>query len=158
MKNTQSLLDNIPEIDHKIITGRIIHLRNDILQMTQSEFAATLNVSQSYLSLLENGSKPLTSAFLENVALTFKLNLEWLLMGIGTDDDIFLDSSLNKDYFKNSKKLSTLSDLQNFYHLKDEQLQFVKWLLELPDKERSKCISAFATISEISSLYPPESF
>lgn len=47
MKNTKSM------------AARITYLRNDILHMTQAEFASTLKISQTYLSLLESGKKAL---------------------------------------------------------------------------------------------------
>ena len=52
MKNTKSM------------AARITYLRNDILHMTQAEFASTLKISQTYLCLLESGKKSITEAII----------------------------------------------------------------------------------------------
>ena len=54
MKNTNSTLNGE---DLKNITSRVIYLRNQILHMTQSEFASVLKMSQTYLSLIESGKR-----------------------------------------------------------------------------------------------------
>lgn len=81
MKNTNSTLNGE---DLKNITSRVIYLRNQILHMTQSEFASVLKMSQTYLSLIESGKKAITKPTIDNILSTFKVNMEWLLFGIGT--------------------------------------------------------------------------
>ena len=108
MKNTNSTLNGE---DLKNITSRVIYLRNQILHMTQSEFASVLKMSQTYLSLIESGKKAITKPTIDNILSTFKVNMEWLLFGIGTDDEIFLSTSYTKEYFTKSTQESALSEI-----------------------------------------------
>ena len=144
MKNTNSTLNGE---DLKNITSRVIYLRNQILHMTQSEFASVLKMSQTYLSLIESG--------IDNILSTFKVNMEWLLFGIGTDEDIFLSTSYTKEYFTKSTQESALSALQNAYQLKNDETDFVKWYLSLSSKERSHFLSCIEGLSDLMSSYPP---
>ena len=140
MKNTNSTLNGE---DLKNITSRVIYLRNQILHMTQSEFASVLKMSQTYLSLIESGKKTITKSTIDNILSTFKVNMEWLLFGIGTE------------YFTKSTQESALSALQNAYQLKNNETDFVKWYLSLSSKERSHFLSCIEGLSDLMSSYPP---
>ena len=146
MKNTNSTLNGE---DLKNITSRVIYLRNQILHMTQSEFASVLKMSQTYLSLIESGKKAITKPTIDNILSTFKVNMEWLLFGIGTDDEIFLSTSYTKEYFTKSTQESALSALQNAYQLKNNETDFVKWYLSLSSKERSHFLSCIEGLRNI---------
>ena len=152
MKNTNSTLNGE---DLKNITSRVIYLRNQILHMTQSEFASVLKMSQTYLSLIESGKKTITKPTIDNILSTFKVNMEWLLFGIGTDEDIFLSTSYTKEYFTKSTQESALSALQNAYQLKNDETDFVKLYLSLSSKERSHFLSCIEGLSDLMSSYPP---
>lgn len=152
MKNTNSTLN---EEDLKNIASRITYLRNQVLHMTQSEFASVLNMSQTYLSLIESGKKTITKSTIDNILSTFKINMEWLLFGIGTDEDIFLSSSYTKEYFTKSAQKSALSALQDAYQLKNNEIDFVNWYLSLSSKERSHFLSCIEGLSDLMSSYPP---
>ena len=86
---------------------------------------------------------------------SFKVNMEWLLFGIGTDEDIFLSTSYTKEYFTKSTQESALSALQNAYQLKNDETDFVKWYLSLSSKERSHFLSCIEGLSDLMSSYPP---
>ena len=152
MKNTNPTLN---EEDLKNTASRITYLRNQVLHMTQSEFASVLNVSQTYLSLIESGKKTITKSTIDNILSTFKINMEWLLFGVGTDEDIFLSSSYTKEYFTKSAQESALSSLQDTYQLKNDEINFVNWYLSLSSKERSHFLSCIEGLSDLMSSYPP---
>ena len=112
-------------------------------------------MSQTYLSLIESGKKAITKPTIDNILSTFKVNMEWLLFGIGTDDEIFLSTSYTKEYFTKSTQESALSALQNAYQLKNNETDFVKWYLSLSSKERSHFLSCIEGLSDLMSSYPP---
>ena len=152
MKNTNSMLSNE---DLKNIATRITYLRNQVLHMTQSEFASALHMSQTYLSLIESGKKIITKSAIDNILSTFKVNMEWLMFGIGNDEDIFLSSTYTKEYFTKSSQDSALSALQTAYQLKNNDVDFIKWYLSLPAKERNNFQSSIKAISNLINAYPP---
>ena len=58
MKN--HAINPLAELNHaelQQITDRIIYLRQDVLCMSQQQFADVVGISQTYLSLLENQKK-----------------------------------------------------------------------------------------------------
>lgn len=102
MKNTKSM------------AARITYLRNDILHMTQAEFASTLKISQTYLSLLESGKKSITEAIISKILTTFRINSDWLISGLGTDQDIFLDKIDPKNISSNPIQLPHYMIFKNY--------------------------------------------
>ena len=157
MKNSISNIKNLNENELKDIASRIIYLRNDILHMTQQEFCTILNISQTYLSMLENGKKQIQKNTIDKLLITFHVNIEWLLYGVGTDNDIFLSDTITRDYLTKSSQKEVLSDLQKVYQLKKRDLQFLQWYLSLPTSARTTLHSLTDKLKEILSSYPPES-
>jgi transcriptional regulator with XRE-family HTH domain len=66
-------------IDLRAIGRRIRELRG--FDMTQSEFARRIGVTQSYLSALERGEKEPGSAVLLAISREFGKSVDWLLTG-----------------------------------------------------------------------------
>lgn len=145
MKNTKSM------------AARITYLRNDILHMTQAEFASTLKISQTYLSLLESGKKSITKAIISKILTTFRINSDWLISGLGTDQDIFLDKIDPKKYIIQPDTAASLYDLQKLCHLSDNETSFVSWFISLPAKDRALFLSCIETFSAFARSYPPGS-
>ena len=48
--------------------GHAIVVRRAILKMTQTELARRIGVARSYISLLENGERPLTDDLLQKIS------------------------------------------------------------------------------------------
>ena len=60
------------------------------LGMTQEEFAAKMNLSRSYINLIEMGKKVPAERTLKDICREFKVNYDWLVNGAGEmfqDDD-----------------------------------------------------------------------
>lgn len=67
------------QIDLRAIGRRIRELRG--FDMTQTEFAQRIGVTQSYLSALEHGEKEPGSAVLMAISKEFEKSVDWLLTG-----------------------------------------------------------------------------
>ena len=66
-------------IDWKAVGRRIRELRG--FDITQSEFAHRISISQSYLSTVERGNVEAGAEVLLAISREFKKSLEWLLTG-----------------------------------------------------------------------------
>ncbi len=67
--------------------------------LTQSDMAADLEVSASYIALLERNHRPLSAEMLVRIAQTYKLDISGLTGGSGTDDAARLQSVLKDPLF-----------------------------------------------------------
>ena len=146
MKNTESM------------ASRIAYLRNDILHMTQADFSSALKISQTYLSLIEAGKKNVTEAIITNILITFRVNADWLISGIGTDQDIFLDNAKPQNPIVPLDSTDALHDLQKLCHLTNDDISFISWFISLPAKDRALLLSCIETFSAFARSYPPGSF
>lgn len=70
--------------------------------LTQEEFAERMNLSRSYINLIEMGKKIPAERTLKDICRTFKVNYIWLVHGSGEmfeDDDgdaqAIIDAALN---------------------------------------------------------------
>ncbi len=66
-------------IDWKAVGRRIRELRG--FDLTQSDFAERVQVSQNYLSVMENGKVEIGAAILLRISREFGKSIEWLLTG-----------------------------------------------------------------------------
>jgi len=66
-------------LDLRAIGRRIRELRG--FDMTQTEFAQRIGVTQGYLSALERGEKEPGSAVLVAIQKEFRRSIDWLLTG-----------------------------------------------------------------------------
>lgn len=154
MKDTEFLTN---KEEYKNIAARITYLRNNILHMTQAEFSSALKISQTYLSLIESGKKPVSQTMIENIISKFDVTTEWLVLGIGSDKAIFAQQPISKNPFHQSISSSAFDELKNTYHLTDNEMDFIQWFVTLPSKERASYLSGLDYIAAISHLYPPSS-
>lgn len=151
MENSnQYLLDTLSPEELSSITDRIKYLRCGVLQMTQTQFALSANISQTYLSQLENGNKKINISTILHISSSLKINLDWLIYGIGDDSNIFDSSQISKDLLIRSNQQTVLHDIQKVYSLKSKELDFISWFLSLPSKDRQKYIAAIETLTSIS--------
>lgn len=150
MKNKENtLLNNLSPDETAEISKRIVYLRNSILHMTQSQFANHVKISQTYLSMLENGKKGILDSTICQIATSLHVNLDWLVYGIGGDENIFQSETITKEYFEETSKKAILLDLQAAYSLKPNEVDFITWYLNLSSKDKQKYIAALGTISEL---------
>jgi transcriptional regulator with XRE-family HTH domain len=61
--------------------GHAIVVRRAILKMNQAELARRIGVARSYISLLENGERPLNDELLKKIAAALNCKPEHLLRG-----------------------------------------------------------------------------
>ena len=87
MKKPASILDTLSNEEIAAVIERIIFLREKSEGLTQEQFAQKLHVTQSYISQLEAGRKPLTKSAYEKILNVFNVRPEWLLYGIS--DNIY---------------------------------------------------------------------
>ena len=146
---SNAILDSLSAEELASISQRIKYLRTDILQMTQSEFANAANISQTYLSFLERGERDINIPFITNISSSLKINLDWLIYGIGDDSNIFASQHITKELLLKNSQEYALSELQKAYSLKNTDLDFLKWYLSLSKAERLHFVEATNTISKL---------
>lgn len=129
------------------IIDRIVYLRNDVLEMNQSQFSSLLDLSQTYLSLVESGKRPLNTKLVLKVVSAFHVNYEWLITG-NKETDIFSTASSSSEA-TTQLKTETLQSLGQVYSLKTKDIDFLQWFLALSNKERSEFIQAIDNISRL---------
>jgi len=61
--------------------GHGIVVRRAVLRMTQTELARRIGVTRSYISMLENGERPLTEELLQRIAAALECKPEYFLRG-----------------------------------------------------------------------------
>ena len=71
---------NVAPIDWPRVGRRIRELRG--FDLTQKEFAASIGVSQGYLSSMENGAVEVGAPILLRIAQQYGKSIEWLLTGL----------------------------------------------------------------------------
>ena len=59
--------------------GHGIVVRRAVLRMTQTELARRIGVTRSYISMLENGERPLTEELRQKIAAALDCKPEFLL-------------------------------------------------------------------------------
>ncbi len=59
--------------------GHGIVVRRAVLRMTQTELARRIGVTRSYISMLENGERPLTDELRQKIAAALDCKPEFLL-------------------------------------------------------------------------------
>lgn len=121
MKKPDSALKNLSKDEMAAVVNRIIDLRKKN-NYTQNEFAKKLGVSQTYISMLESGEKPLSKSMLGKISSTFRISSSWLLFG----------SSDNNYSFEGSNKTEAEKHIEWYRSLPfDEQIAFAKAIKEL---------------------------
>lgn len=136
-KLTTNPLADLSPAELQQIANRIVYLRQNILRMTQHQFADAVEISQPYLSLLENQKKEFNMETLMQIASFLNINLDWLIYGIGGDKNIF-----RQGYHEQRRQADALVSLKKAYSLKSTDIEFIQKYLSLSDKERSAIIKA----------------
>lgn len=131
------------------IVQRIHFLRNDVLHMNQKQFSNMLDISQTYISLLESGERPLSTTLAVKIIASFHINPSWLIYG-NDSEDIFSISSTTENGAKHLQ-IDALNTLVQMYSLKSKDVAFLQWYLSLSANERLSFIDALDSIVH---LYP----
>ncbi len=85
--------------DRRLYIGpRLRRLRRD-LGLTQADMAADLDVSASYVALLERNNRPVTADLLVRLAQTYSIDMAALAGGVGADETARLQALLNDPIF-----------------------------------------------------------
>ena len=121
---------------------------DQVLHLTQSDFAAICNISQTYLSLIENHKKPVTIDTLHNIATGYMVNLEWLVYG-DDNEQIFMSNKVNAEYLSKTHKDEALSTLRSAYSLSAEDIAFIHSFANLSQNERKHLISAIEALKSL---------
>lgn len=152
MENNDLFLQNLSTDDYSGIAARVVYLRTEILHMSQSQFASLLKISQTYLSMVENGKRQISGSIIQRIIATLSVNFEWLVYGVGNDDEIFLSNTITKKYLESSSQSSSLSALQAAYSLNASEMDYISWYLSLSREERKQYVTAMKTISSMTKL------
>lgn len=124
MKKPASILDTLSKTEITDVINRIVFLRESVLGLTQEQFAQKLHVTQSYISQLEAGRKPLTKSAYEKMLAVFNIDPEWLLYGV--PDNI---------YRKNQNEQQIVADFLDWFKSLsiEKQASFAKSVKEISD-------------------------
>lgn len=106
------------------IGSRVIEIRNK-LRINQKEFAASLNMSASYLSTIESGNGNPCVGFFFRLSIAYNVNLNYLFHGIG---EMFTSRIINKPL----EKKEFIDDIDTFDDM--------RWLMENSPLFRSTII------------------
>lgn len=144
-KQQNSVIENMSADEVQAIINRVIHLRKNVLKMSQSKFSAITNISQAYLSQIENGRKTISITILLQISANLNVNLDWLLYGTGEDQNIFTEATtsvlVNKE--------NALSNLVKIFSLNSTDEHFLSWYLALSTAERQLFTDALSAFSHL---------
>lgn len=144
MKNSISnLLLNLTSEEQFFIAERISHLRQDILHLTQAQFSAALEVSQTYLSQIENKKKAVSSTILYKISSIFNVRLEWLITN-ADNVDIFQSDKEIIQYSISVKQEEAFHSLCSAFNLQKSNIDFLHWYLSISDEERTSLQQAIS--------------
>lgn len=137
MKNSISnLLTKLSSEEQLFIAERISYLRQDILHLTQAQFASALDVSQTYLSQIENKKKVVSSTLIYKITSTYNVRLEWLLANTD-NDNIFQSDKEIIQYSISIKQEESFHSLCSAFNLQKSNIDFLRWYLSISDEERA---------------------
>lgn len=104
------------------VNERFKHLRKNILNKTQLEFAKVLDMSHAGISKIESGKTTLTEKNIKIICKEFNVSYAWLVDGVG---DIFINSDT-----------SLLEYLTKEYDLDETESDLIESFLKLDDHDR----------------------
>lgn len=137
MKNSISnLLQKLSSEEQVFVAERILYLRQNILHLTQSEFADALSVTQTYLSQIENKKKSVTSTIIFKICSVYNIRLDWLLSN-ADDSEIYQSESEIMEYVKSVKQEDAVYSLCSAFNLSKNDMDFLQWYLNISAEERA---------------------
>lgn len=107
---------------------RLKYLREEILLLSQDEFASRIERQHDIISIYENGKKPISKKFIKLVCDEYNINQEWLETGEGP---IFRKMTEKEEIiFKINKALEGRSEslIHGLYFLTELDAEEIKLL------------------------------
>lgn len=104
---------------------RIKELRKKILEISQEEFAKSINISRSTLAGIETGIVLITDRIIRDICKIYDINEEWLRSGSG---EIFSkDARINSSIHFQNYELKILEEqiIKQLSHLNKDNMQMV---------------------------------
>ena len=145
---SKALTDKLNQAQKKAVINRIIYLRREVLHLSQDNFAKQLNISQTLLSMYENETRPINDSFINQLSNVFRVNLEWLIYGVGEDAGIFTSQ------LPLSEPNQILDSLQEAYQLTASDMSFIRWYLSLSPEARNHCSNFISGAASLYKDYP----
>lgn len=145
MKNEFFSLETLTEKQREKLVQKLIILRKEVLHLNQVEFAASIGISQSLLSMIETGAKEITDEVFLSICRTHKIDKQWFLTG----DSRTPVSGNTKRTAKKQNQENAISDLIAAYSLNEKDAYFIDWFCNLTAAKRSSLINAIRSITEL---------
>lgn len=143
--NPNSLIEQMSVNEVEAISNRIIYLRKTVLKLSQIGFSKITGISQPYLSQLETNQKTINMSVALQISKNLKVNLDWLLYGIGEDSNIF--TTVN-DSLEASRDIA-IQNLIAAYSLNTTDEEFLSWYLSLNPIDRKKFTDSLSSLASL---------
>lgn len=141
-------LTKLSEQQHKEIANRLLYLRTEVLQLNQLECAKALEISQTYLSLIETGKRTVSEEVIKKYIELFNVSYKWIITGNGEIDITNNISVDNAIYYIQKKQADSLKTIKEAYTLDKEETEFVSHLLSMDKNKRKHFIRAINQIKD----------
>lgn len=105
------------------MNSRIKLLREELLKLSQADFAEMLNLKRNSISLIEVGKRNPSDRTISDICEKFNVSESWLRNGTG---DVFIKTPS-----------STMEQLKKEFHLDEFAYSFVYEYLKLDDEKRN---------------------
>lgn len=115
----------------KMLAERILFFRTEVLDISQKEFAAILNISQSCLSMIENNQRLVNRSLIHAINMAFNVKIE---------DDIY-------DMSQSESSNSSIAVLSKEYSLSYSEEAFIEYFLRLAPTDRAELLNCLRTLS-----------
>mgnify|MGYP002624872457 CR=1 FL=1 len=142
-------LNNNSKVQNDAIAKRLTFFRNEVLHLNQLECANALDISQTYLSLIESGKRTISEELLNKYVEIFDINYQWLNTGNDKINILNNNSSDNALYYIQKKQNDSLKSLINAYSLDKDEIEFINHLLSLDKTKRRNFIHAIKVINTL---------
>ena len=86
-----------------------------------------INLSQTHISSLENGTREVTNRIISDICREFNVDEHWLRTGEGGEDVIFVENDS-----------AIIAELANEYKLDAVDIKIIEHYIKLPDEDRKK--------------------
>lgn len=141
-------LANLSEQQHTEIASRLLYLRTKVLQLNQQECAKALDISQTYLSLIETGKRAVSEEVIDRYIKIFEINSDWIIAGNGNINISDGNTTDNALYHIQKKQTNSLKNIKEAYTLDKEETEFVSNLLSMDKAKRKHFIRAIKQIKD----------
>lgn len=95
--------------------------------LNQKEMGERINLSQTHISSLENGTREVTNRIISDICREFNVDEHWLRTGEGGEDVIFVENDS-----------AIIAELANEYKLDAVDIKIIEHYIKLPDEDRKK--------------------